>query len=238
VGGDPFNLDPTYWLLWILRDLRGTRLVADSSVADVLAFATMEDDRVTVVLFNDDESSRTVDLNVSMPTGYWTGPRIRAIGQSAAGACERKSLEVSMARAGGRASGTISLPGLATVSVNFHMQNFGRTSRSRVIREHFGDKTLQFLKHGELASIEIDVSSVNADGGVLRVGLLGPDGEESLQATFNDEPISLKPTALQEITLDARQLKRQNTLVISLAQPTDNPKLAFGFASVVLNTTQ
>lgn len=238
VGGDPFNLDPTYWLLWILRDLRGTRLVADSSAADVLAFATMEDDRVTVVLFNDDESSRTVDLNVSMPTGYWTGPRVRAIGQNAAGVCERKSLEVSMARAGGRASGTISLPGFATVSLNFHMQNFGQTSRSRVIREYFGDKTLQFLKHGEPVSVGIDVPAMNADNGVLRVGLLGPDGEESPQATFNDVPISLKPTALQEIPLDAKLVNRQNTLVISLAQPTDNAKLALGFASVVLSTME
>jgi hypothetical protein len=107
-----------------------------------------------------------------------------------------------------------------------------------VIREYVGDKTLQFLKHGERASVEIDVPSVNADNGVLRVGLLGPGGEESLHATFNDVPISLKPTALQEIPLDAKLLKRQNTLVISLAQPTDNPKLALGFASVVLSTME
>lgn len=70
------------------------------------------------------------------------------------------------------------------------------------------------------------------------MGLLGPDGEESPQATFNDVPISLKSTALQEIPLDAKLLKRQNTLVISLARQTDDPKLALGFASVVLSSME
>jgi len=45
-------------------------------------------------------------------------------------------------------------------------------------------------------------------------------------------------TALQKIPLDARLLKRQNTLVVSLTPRTDNPKLALGFASVVLSTME
>ena len=238
IGGDPFNVDPTYWLLWILRDLRGMRLVAESSAPDVLAYATMEEDRVTVVLFNDSKSSQVVDLNVSMPTGYWTGPRVRAIGQSVSGACERKSLDVSLSRSGGKASGKIEVPAFATVSLNFHMQNFGRTSHSRVIREFSGNKTLQFLKHSEPVSVGIDLPQTHVGEAVLRVGLLGPDGGESFQATFNDVPIALKPIAFQEIPLDSKFLKTRNTLILSLAEPTDNPRLALGFTSIVLKTRQ
>ena len=236
--GDAFEPDPMYWLLWILRDLRGTRVVADSADTDLLAYATLEDDRVTVVLFNDSDSAKKADLSVSMPTGYWTGPRTRAIGQNTQGACERTSLAAKFARDGGKASSTFELPALATVSLNFRMQNFAQPRSARVVREYFGDKTLQFLEHGEPISVQIDVPETDAAKAWLRIGLLGSEGHEALRATVNGVALEVKPTGVQDIRIDAASLGAENIFAIELTKEVENPKLALGFASVVLEVAE
>jgi len=236
--GDAAQPDPAYWLLWILRDLRGTRVVADSSDPDLLAYATMEEDRVTVVLFNDSEAEKAIDLGVSMPTGYWTGPHCRSIGQDAQGPCARLALTPELQRNGGNANGALKLPAFATVSLDFRMQNFAQPSSARVTREYFGDKTLQFLKPAEPVTFRLKTPSVAGAKAWLRIGLLGPDETESLRAQLNGAALELRPTALQDLPLDAATLKPENTLEIKLAQPVDNSKLAVGFASIVLETTE
>jgi hypothetical protein len=236
--GDPFQPDPAYWLLWILRDLRGTRVVADSSDPELLAYAALEEDRVTVVLFNDSETEKAIQLGVSMPTGYWTGPHCRSIGQDAQGTCTRLALKPELQRNGGTANGTFQLPGFATVSLDFRMQNFAKPSSARVTREYFGDKTLQFLKPDDPVTLRLNTPAAAGAKAWLRIGLLGPEGNESLRARLNGAALELKPTALQDLPLDASTLKPGNTLGIELAQPADNPKLAVGFASIVLETIE
>lgn len=228
--------DPMYYLLWILRDLRGLRVVADSTDPTLLAFATMEEDRVTVVVFNDTENPRRVSLAVRMPTGYWTGPYVRAVGQSAQGACELPSLRSHFTRHGGRAVGSVRLGPRTTVSLNFRMQNFGRTHATRFYREFFGDQTREFLRPDRPVTIALRLPKLTGGSVWLRVGLLGPAGGEALHATLNGVPIPLEPTSLQEIPLDKTTLQPLNTLRIELEQPADNPRLALGFASLVVQT--
>ncbi|HIE52273.1 MAG TPA: hypothetical protein EYP85_10985 [Armatimonadetes bacterium] len=230
--------NPTYWLLWILRDLRGRRIVADSADSDLLAYATLEEDRVSIVLFNDCDSPRDVHLKVSLPCGYWTGPRVRAIGEGPKGGCQRIQVRAAFERQRNRAEGLVSLPAYATVSLNFRLDNFPTPPRVRLIREYFGDRTLQFLQGEKPIAVEISVPKVERAKVYLRVGLLGPEGTESLGARFNGNDLPLKATAIQDLPLEPAALQPKNRLEVWLREPAANPRLALGFASVVVETTR
>ena len=235
--------DPMYWLFWIMRDLRGRRIVADSSDPEVLSFATLEEDCVTVVLFNDSAQAKQVPLSVSMHAGWWTGPDIRAVGEGPQGGAERLALKADFARDGGKASATLALPPHATVSINFRLDNFATPAQTRKTEEHFGDRTLQFIggpgdrKTTEPVSVTIAVPQVAPGAKVaLRLGLLGPEGTEPLTASFNGKDLPIKATALQEVSLDPAAIQPKNEVKLWLRQPVDNPKLALGFAAVVVET--
>ncbi len=236
--GSAFTPDPMYWLLWILRDLRGTRIVADSDNPDLLAFATMEEDRVTIVLFNDSEEETTVDLGVSMPTGYATGPRTRAIGDDGEGACARLTISPKLQKQGGRASGQVTLPARATVSMSFRMQSFARPRQMRVRREYFGDKTVQFVKADAPVAVNIDIPEGTSGRAWLRIGLLGPEAGDRLSAQLDGETIAVASKALQDIPLPKGASPGTRSLRVSLTEPTENAKLALGFASIVVEDTR
>jgi len=229
--------DPAYWLLWILRDLRGTRVVADSADPDVVTYATLEEDRVTIVLFNDGDQAKTVPLDVNMPCGYWTGPYVRAIGEGPGGGCERIDVEVTLERDGGKARGSVDLPAYATVSVDFRLDRFAETPRARVRTEHFGDRTLQFITPGTPAALTIETPPAPEGARVfLRVGLLGPAGDEDLVARLNGTDLPLAPIAIQDRPIEAGKLGDANRLEVALTEDAGNPKLALAFASIVVET--
>jgi len=225
--------DPMYWLLWILRDLRGLRVVAESADPDVVSYATVEEDRVTVVLFNDSAQDKTVPLSVSMPCGYWTGPTVRAIGPGPDGACRKLDLSVQLTRDGTKASGPVVLPAFATASITFLRDTFSAPPRQRVVQEYFGDTTLQFLTAAAPVAQTIDVPSVQEAQARLRLGLLGTTGEENLKLRLNGHELPVRSTALQELELKADIVATSNVVELQLMQATDNPRLALGFSSIV-----
>jgi hypothetical protein len=226
-----------YWLLWILRDLRGRRVVADTADPDMVALATTAEDRVTLVLFNDSSLSKTVPVTVRMPCNYWTGPEVRAIGQGPDGHCSKLTVGADLRHEQpGLAKGTVSLPARATASISLRMDQFGRPGYRRTIREHFGDRTFQFLKRGEAVNIGISMPETKKPPQkvTLRIGLLGPDGRETFTARLNGREMLLKAAILQDIPLDAQHLHRENQLQVTLRSPGKNDKLAIGFVSIVI----
>jgi len=224
-------------LLWVLRDLRGLRIVADSDDLSLTAYATVEEDRTTIVLFNDSDQTKDVSLKVGMPCGWWTGPLIRSIGGKPDGSCDRITLEHKIERvANHRAGGTIALPPYATASISFHMDRFARPRKVRRITEYFGDRTLQFIKD-EPVRVAIDVPEGRPAKAQLRIGLLGPEGDDSLAVRLNGQSLAMAPVALQDLPLDPAKLTRSNRLEVHVSKPTSNHRLALGFASVVLEET-
>jgi hypothetical protein len=230
---DADDPDPAYWLLWVLRDLRGTRLAADSTDPDLVCFATLEEDAVTLVVFNDGAAEKQIPLTVALPPGWWTGPYVRAIGESAAGACERLSLSFEPAHEPPGARGTLTLPPFATASITFRTSGFHEPANTRVVSENFGDRTLQFLTGADPVIVQIGLPTPLPNSASLRLGLLGPDGGEKLLADLNGRPVAVAPSALQEVPLEAGALAPTNTLTLRLAEPAANPRLALAFASIV-----
>lgn len=225
-------------LLWILRDLRGTRVVADCDDADVVSYATVEDDRATIILFNDSEETKDVGLKVGMPCGWWTGPAIRAIGEGADGRCARIPIEHEIERvANHNAGGAVSLPPYATVSISFRMDRFSVPKRLRRIDEHFGDRTVELIRDEPIV-VAIDLSAEEVTQASLRIGLLGPEDGDRIAARLNGNPLAVKPVPLQDIVVQEGQLQRTNRLEVYLEAPTENAKLALGFASIVLRSTR
>jgi hypothetical protein len=233
----PDDPDPAYWLLWVLRDLRGLRLRVDTGVPDVIATATMEDDRVTVVLLNDSDEAREIPLTVNMPCGYWTGPSVRLMQRGDSGTAEPSRARLKFQRQGGTASGSVALGPHAIASVNFRMDRFGTPRRTIRLREHFGDRNVAFLKADAPTEATIALPAERPGTWHLRLGLLGPDGSESLRLVLNGKTIPIQATALQELPVDSGLLKEANRMSLTLDQPTENPKLALGFVSLVQATT-
>lgn len=226
--------DPMYWLLWIMRDLRGKRIEAVSSDPALPVFATLEDDCVTVLAFNDSAQAKTVAFEAALPGGWWTGPDVRAIGPDDKGRCQRLTLSVQCKHEGGKAVGTLQLPAYATASVNLRLDHFPTLARQIVRQELFGDRTLQFIKN---QPVKVALPGPQGPAKVsLRVGLLGPEATDVLGARLNGVELPLQATALQEIPLPAGAVKESNELEVYLKQPSANPRLALGFASLVVET--
>jgi hypothetical protein len=237
--GSADSPDPAYWLLWVLRDLRGTRIVADSTDPDVLCYAAIEEDGVCLVVFNDSAQEKVVPVTMALPGGWWTGPDVRAISESADGGCQRLALEFSPARETPGARGTLTLPPHATASIVLRTSGFYSPPKARITTECFGGKTLQFLKGTEPVSVTVPLpEAVGEARASLRLGLLGPEGNENARATINQASVQVRPVALQDIPLEPGLLKANNTVEVRLAEPTGNPRLALAFASVVLETVR
>ncbi|NOY79828.1 MAG: hypothetical protein GXP31_02365 [Kiritimatiellaeota bacterium] len=229
--------DPVYWLLWVLRDLRGRRVVADSANPNLATFAVVEDDRVTVVVFNDAAEARTIALEIDMPCSYWTGPRVRGIGPSPTAGVERLQLVFRPERQGGKAVGRLRLPARATASINFRMNTFGKPNRRRVTREFFGDRTRLFLTPTAPAVLNIRVpEDIPFDRAVLRIGLLGTQGGEVMVGTLGGRNLAVGARAYQEFPLKKTELKSNNRLELRVRKDTGNSALAVAFASIVLRS--
>ena len=224
--------DPMYWLLWILRDLRGTRIKAEADHPTITPYATVEEDRVTVVLFNDSEEESNVALDLTIPGGYWTGPRVRVLREAPSGTCETARIETRFARDGAKATGSLDLPPFGTASITFRMAAFATPVRRQHTLETFGNRTVQFLAGG--ASVEVLIPVTDPTGGkaALRLGMLGPEPTDSISCTMNGTRIPVGATALQDVAIPPGLLKQTNRLVIRAEQSAPNPRLALGFASV------
>lgn len=228
--------DPMYWLLWIMRDLRGKRIEAVSTDPALPVFSTLEEDCVTVLAFNDSPEAKTVAIEASLPGGWWTGPYVRAIGPDQKGQCQRLNLPLQCKHEGGKAVGTLQLPAYATASISFRLDHFPTLPRQIVRQELFGDRTMQFIKD---QPVKVGLKGPAARAKVsLRVGLLGAEATDLLGGRLNGTELPLQATALQEIALPAGLVKESNTLEVYFKQPSANPRLALGFASLVVETRQ
>jgi hypothetical protein len=232
------NPADTYWLLWILRDLRGRRVAADSTDPEVITYSTLDEDSVTVVLFNDSDKPKDLSVDIVMPCGYWTGPAMRAIGQGPDGGCRRITVLSKFDRQQNRATGAVSMPPHATISLDFRLDNTPGRLPTRTVHEYFGTKTLQMLSGAKPVDIDIPTPQANPTNARLRIGLLGPQGDESLALTFNGKTLPINPTAIQEIPLPTSDLSPQNHVQIILQKPTHNPRLAIGFLSLIESDKQ
>jgi hypothetical protein len=225
---------PIYWLLWVLRDLRGRRIVADASDPDLVSFATVEDDRTTLVLFNDSPRARKVNVAATLPSGWWTGPEVRAIGEGPDGGLARLDVACALEHQAPGAVGTVDLPARATVSINLRSAWWPHPEATRAISEHFGDQNVVMLSPDAPVVVHIPVPDLGDGTAMLRLGLLGPEAGDQVRVRFNGEALPVRPVAVQEVAVEATRVRANNTVEVSLGAPTQNAKLALGFASVVV----
>jgi hypothetical protein len=170
-----------------------------------------------------------------MPCGYWTGPDVRAIGESVNSTCEVKQVLVETERRGSSAHCRLTIPAHGTVNLNFQMDNFGKLAKSISKIEQFGDRTFVPIKYGNQSWINI--KSVSVGNPTLRLGLLGATGSERLKCRINGREMSLKSTSIQEIQLATTDIRFNNKIEVYLTEPSNNPRLVLAFTSIVSEKT-
>jgi len=231
---------PIWRLFWILRDLRGVRVIADSSVETVAVLASVEDDRTTGVLFNDAGEPRTVHVDIEMPCTYWTGPMVRGIRPIPGSGCGPFTPVTRVQRQGGKARCTVETPAHATVAADFFMNRFGPPPGTRRIREFFGDANLIFLqpRAGVRISIPVPDAALRTATKIrLRLGLLGPVPDDRIAARLNGRPVPIVPASLQDAPVDKSMLNERNVLEVVNQSGKSNPRLALGFAALVFESS-
>jgi len=226
-GDDPA---PAYWLLWIFRDLRGQRVLSLSDDPTLRVVATMEDDAVNILVFNDRDTARQVPLTVNLPCGYWTGPYVRGL-SAEDGQVGPHPVTTKLERVENKnARGTVDLPPHGFAAIQFRMDRFGKAGKAVRTVESFGDRTLAFLKPGETVIVTIPKPAGALTDPRLRLGLLGAEDGDALRVEFNGQPLTIGAAAWQEIAVPS--LAERNTLTVTATGPA-NPRLAVGFAAVV-----
>jgi len=226
-GDDPA---PAYWLLWIFRDLRGQRVLSLSDDPTLPVVATMEEDAVNLLVFNDSDTPQRAAFTLNMPCSYWTGPYVRGL-SAEDGVVGPHPVEMTIERVANKnAKGTVDLPPHGFAAIQFRMDRFGKAGKSIRTVETFGDRTLAFLKPGETVTVTIPKPEGELTKPRLRVGILGAEDGNTLRAEFNGQPVSVGHGAWQEIAVPA--LADQNVLKVTAAGQA-NPRLALGFAAVV-----
>ena len=220
---------PEYQVFWILRDLRGARLLTACDDGAVKVAATTHDDFLNTVCFNDSDQARHVSIKAAVPAGWWTGPEVRALLPTGDRATFKTgTVDVKMTRNPGEAVLEFDLPALATVSILLRPQYFLKPARKVVVREVFARPEMLDISKAVgkvVATMPADVGEAK-----LRVGLLGPSEKCKVVAKVGGKSYDLAPTAWQEIAIGP-VAKGEQTIEVSASGEVPG-NLRLGFAAI------
>jgi hypothetical protein len=229
------DLRPEYWVFWIFRDLRGTRLAATSEAEEVKVAATTREDAVTVVCFNDSAEARSVKLQVAIPAGWWTGPEVRALVPAGDGKTFRAgTVEVKAAHNPNEATLEFEMPALATVSIILRPDHYLQPARKVVVREAFArPEMVDISKAGQARKVALSLPAALSEAAQprLRVGLLGATEKCKVTAKLGGKAYVLAPKAWQEVPIGALEAGEQEIEFEAAGEVPDNLRLAFAALS-------
>jgi len=193
---DPVNQTPTYWLYWVMRHVRGTRLVVEQPArSPVESLACADRDRAAVLLFNDSDSPQGVNLTFrSAPPG-------------AAVKWDRIYLAADKRFVHDSGEGArLTLPPYATATATTGFSSPARFPVTAERLEFFGGSVMNEFPPGSGAmAVAVTLPPEAVTGAVsarIRVGTLGNASGEKLTMTFDRRAYDLKSgTYFQEVFL-------------------------------------
>ncbi|MBI3920117.1 MAG: hypothetical protein HY318_01770 [Armatimonadetes bacterium] len=230
-----------YGVFWILRNLRGRRVLAECDDLAVRLAASAEPERLTVLAFNDSDQVKPLEIHGAKPNGQYctfNGAQV-LLPPAAKGQCpSRVPLPADWKVEADSFTISAELPPFATGA--FYVYPIPAFGQQRVVtvRQYFGDALLQFLQ-GHDATVKINLvlpTGALAEGAKvsLRIGLMSPKPDESYRIRVNAVERSLSATALQEVSAEGLLHPGKNDLEIAVHGKDPNPARALGFVSAVV----
>ncbi|TVR16173.1 MAG: hypothetical protein EA401_01820 [Planctomycetota bacterium] len=207
--------------LKFLRDIRGRLLRTQTSHPDLWAVTGVQDQRLTVMLFNDSRTAMTVPLAITPPAGTTiTAGYASRLVPDAAGEQLIES-EEALTISDGTCTDTVTIAGKAELKLVFTLDgtpdSAGPTRwRSQTFAR---EGVLHHVNPGEELTLTVPVAPehlASADQAHLLLALEGSSGDE-VQLSVNGSPVTVpKRNLLVEVPVELEQLAEENTLVFSV----------------------
>lgn len=199
----------------LLRPLRGRLVLASSDSPDLWCVASVQDNRLCVVAFNDSAQPATAPLTIDAPPGTTiasatytdivdAGQTVTLREQPVIGASGRRwSGEAILGpRQAGRWLFTLSAPAANAAQVQQ--------------REHIAPGVLYRVEPGQTLALDIPISKADLDSaGAATLRLVQGGWREGVKCTINGAAVPVSPRAswTWQQPMDASLLRQRNTLV-------------------------
>jgi len=231
----------TYGVFWILRNLRGRRVVTGCDDPDLRVAAGVEPERLTLIAFNDSDVAKPLRIQGRKPGGHYCafyGAQSLQPPPAPDQPAGRGSLPAQWEGQNEGFTITAELPPRSTGA--FYVYPIPAFPQYGVVqvRQYFGDRVREFLPGKEarvVVTLELSEEALGKAAQVsLRVGLMAPEAGEVYRVRINGEDRPLEPTALQEIPAEGLLHAGANTVEITARGAESNPARALGFVSAVV----
>lgn len=210
---------PIFYLYRAMRDLRGTRLYAESSQPDVLVRAALNGNKLSVLVFNDAHQAAAVDLALALPAG--TG-LVGAVSSGWSYDSDKNEFshfedrEVSTPTTAGEVRLALSLAPFATESFTLELSGAPETATRLRTEEYYADRIFveQAAETHPVFRVAIPEDTLRASQFALRLGWegaqpqtvqVGPSrypvpGQRQGITDIRVAEIPVKPTDLSAVT--------------------------------------
>jgi hypothetical protein len=235
---DSATQTPTYWLYWLLRHTRGTRLaVQDPAVPGLRVAATREtpkdpdvEGQASVFVLNDSDQPREVALTFAGIPDWLKTPRWERLFVDAA--------TKRFVRDAGTSS-TVTLPPHSAAAATVLVPRNAALSSGPTEDDFYGQKTLQeFTKIGEDVTIPVivpDTALKNATAARVRIGLQNADGKDEVLLKIGADTYPLKSGLyFQELPLKSLPKPGENQLIFTLKSRDGDHRIRVSTAALII----
>jgi hypothetical protein len=227
---------PTYWIYWLMRNLRGRRLFVESSPTMPVA-ATVEGSRYTILVFNNMNSTRTIEANLSLAQDARVrSTRVESVRyDSSQGILRHGQVVSNPVITSGNVRFSIILTPYASYSLNVELESSPVLPKVLIQKEYYASPRMNRLTTGSpAATLSVALPKISADTQViLRVGVLGASAAGQIELSVGTFTIPLGSEQFQEIPMLNLLHEGVNSLVFRTTNPQPGQDLRISVASVI-----
>ncbi len=215
----------------LLKPLRGKLMAAESGEPKIWCVASLAGNRLSVVVFNDNNGPRKFPLTVKAPGGgTFTGGSMARIALREG---EPAIVESAVEAGGGEWSATVELGAKSAMRWTFDCAPGGEIATVEET-QFFAKGVINKVEPGQPVELEVALPEVGVREARLRIVQVGWDNGTSVcELNGKEIPVQVTASYLHEQPLDASTLQPVNTLVFKTR---DGAKKGFAIdmASIVL----
>lgn len=198
----------------LLKDLRGQLIETSSRSNEVWPVASLDGNRLAVVMFNDLAHEVSQTVRIDAPHGATLAGGVQKQVHVFDDAPHLRLGETKFAATGGSWTGRVTLGAKSAVAITFTLAGDAKP-RVQARTQVFSPRFVEEIQIGKPATFQIDLpEAAKAGGAFLRVASLGPIPAD-IAAQFNGKPVAIPSVGgVVDVPIDPAALQASNQLVI------------------------